>query len=178
MSKTGSTKDGGSATVLALAGVLALGALGLVFWFRDQADKADAQLQRSKDEYRQMQEKMKKVVEEYVRIRKGREDQPKEDSGDMLPFLDRKARDSGIPPGSFTVAKNANAVVGSWNETSYTVTFQGEKKDAPIKRAQVVDFLGRVEKERRSTKSKSLQLVFSGDDFRSAIISFSQFQAK
>lgn len=164
-------------TVLALAGLLGLGALGLVFHFRGQADKAEQLLLRSKNEYLEML-RCRKVVEEYLRKNKGSKAAPKEDQGDMLTFLDRKARESQIPPGSFTVAKNANAVVGPWQETSYTVTLQGDKKESPVKRQPVVDFLSRVERERRSAKSKSIQLTFSGEDFRTAIIGFSQFTPK
>ncbi|MBV8878511.1 MAG: hypothetical protein JO332_00975 [Planctomycetaceae bacterium] len=177
MTKEGKSRDGGSLTILAIAGVLGLGALGLVFYFRDQADQAEKLVLRSKEEYREMQEKMKKPVEEFIRLRKNRTGQPKEDSGDMLTFLDRKAREAQVPPG-YTVTKNATATVGIWQESSYTVSLQSEKKDVPVKRNPVVDFIGRVERERRSTKVKSLQLTFAGDDFKSAIIGFSQFQAK
>ena len=176
MAKEGKAKEGGSMTVIALAGLLGLAALGLVFYFRDQAGKAAELLVRSKDEYRQMQDR-KKAVEEYVRKNKGRPPAGKEE-GDVLTFLDRKARESKIPAGGFTIAKNATATVGNWQENSYTVTMQSEKKDSPVPRDPVVDFIGKVERERRSTKTKSLQLTFLGNDFKTAIISFSHFQPK
>lgn len=175
----GKAKEGSSTTVIAAAGLLALAAAGAVWYYRDLSQKSEQNLARAKDEYRQMVDRMKKPVEDYLRSQKGRPKVSKADeAGDLLTFLDRKAREAQIPPGSFTVAKNANIAVGPWQESSYTVTLQGENKDSPVKRSPVVDFLGRVERERRSTKSKSIQLTFSGDDLKSAIISFSQFQAK
>jgi len=172
-------KEGSSTTVIAAAGLLALAAAGGVWYYRELALKSEQNLSRAKDEYRQMSERMKRTVEEHIRNQKGRPKTPKGDEGgDLLTFLDRKAREVQIPPGSFTIAKNANTVVGPWQESSYTVTMQSDKKDAPVKRSPIVEFLGRVERERRSTKSKSIQLTFSGDDLKSAIISFSQFQAK
>ena len=176
MASEGKPKEGSSATILALAGVIGLGALGLVYYFHDQAAKAETLLLRSKDDYRQMQERMKKPVEEWIR-QKGRTP-PKEDTGDMLTFLDRKAREAQIPTGTYTISRNAPAVVGNWQEGSYTVTLQSEKKDSPIRRTPIVDFLGRVERERRSAKTKSLQLTFAGDDLKSVVIGFSQFLPK
>src|SRR5579859_7071342 len=110
MASEGKPKEGSSATILALAGVIGLGALGLVYYFHDQAAKAETLLLRSKDDYRQMQERMKKPVEEWIR-QKGRTP-PKEDTGDMLTFLDRKAREAQIPTGTYTISRNAPAVVG------------------------------------------------------------------
>jgi hypothetical protein len=178
MAKDAKAKEGSSTTVIVLAGVLGLGALGLVFYFQEQAAKAEKLLLQTKGEYKEMQDRMKKPVEDYVRLNKGRSAQKEEPAGDMLTFLDRKARDAQLPPGVFTIARNSSAVVGNWQESSYTVTLQGEKKETPVKRAQLVDFLGKVERERRSAKSKSLQLTFAGDDLKSAIIGFSQFQPK
>lgn len=178
MAKDAKGKEGGSGAVLAIAGLLGLGALGLVLYFRDQASLAEKSLAQAMDDYREMQQRMKKPVEEYLRAQKGRPAQKEEAGGDLLTFLDRKAREAGLPPGSFTISRNAPSVTGAWQESSYTVTLQGEKKDAPVKRGPLVDFLARVEKERRSTKSKSLQLTFAGEDLKSAVIGFSQFQPK
>jgi hypothetical protein len=177
MTKDGKTKDGGP-VVMAIAGLLGVAALGLVYYFQDQAAKAEKLLLQSKDDYKEMQQKMKKPVEEYVRQQKGRPAPKEEAAGDMLTFLDRKAREAQIPPGVFTIARNATSVTGSWQESSYTVTLQSDKKDTAIKRTPLVDFLGKVERERRSTKTKSIQLTFAGDDLKSAIIGFSQFQPK
>ena len=94
-----------------------------------------------------------------------------------MTFLDKKARESQIPSGSFNVTKNADMNLTTWKESSYTVLFQGGK-DTPVKKLPIVEFLRRVEAERRSVKVKSLQLAMSGDDFKSASITFSQFLPK
>ncbi len=170
--------SGSSTMVIAVAGLLALGAAGGVYWFRDQAQKAEQNLLRAKDDYKEMIERMKKPVEDYVRKTKGQPPAPKEEAaGDMLTFLDRKARDTGVPPGSLVISKNSNATVGNWVESSYTATLQGTK-DAPIKRNPVVDFLSRVERDRKSAKTKSIQITFAGEDFKQAIVTFSQFTPK
>ncbi len=177
MAKDGKAKDGSSTMVIVLAGLLGLGALGLVYYFQDQAAKAEKVLLQGKSDYKEMQERMKKAVEDYVRV-KGKTP-PKEDAaGDMLTFLDRKARESQIPPGVFTISRNATAVIGNWQENSYTVTLQSDKKDSPVKRGLLVDFLGKVENQRRSAKTKSIQITFAGDDLKQAVIGFSQFQPK
>jgi hypothetical protein len=178
MTKDGKAKDGSSPVIIAIAAVLGVGAVGLVYTFQDQASQAEKLLLQSKEDYREMQQKMKKPVEEYVRQQKGRPTAKEEPSGDLLTFLDRKARDSQIPPGVFTIARNATSVTGNWQESSYTVTLQSDKKETAIKRSPLVDFLGKVERERRLTKTKSIQLTFAGDDLKSAIIGFSQFQPK
>jgi len=168
---------GSSTTVIAIAALLAVGAAGGVYWFHDQAQKAEENLLRSKDEYRQMSQQMKKPVEEYVRRIKSQPATEKEDGGDLLTFLDRKAREAQVPPGSLVISKNANATVGNWVESSYTATMQGTK-DAPVKKNPVVEFIGLVERQRRSTKTKSIQVTYAGEDFRQAIITFAQFQPK
>lgn len=178
MPTDGKTKDGSSTAVLAIAGLLGLGALGLVYYFHEQAARAEKTLLQAKDDYREMQQRMKKPVEDFVRQQKGRQPVKEEAAGDLLTFLDRKAREAQIPSGSFTIARNASSVTGNWQESSYTVTLQSDKKDVPIRRNPIVDFLSKVEKERRSTKSKSIQLTFAGDDLKSAIIGISQFQPK
>src|SRR5205085_6338118 len=133
------------------AALLALAAAGAVWYYRDLSLKSEQRLAQAKDEYRQMVERMKKPVEDYLRQRKGRpKTTPADEGGDLLTFLDRKAREAQIPPGSFTIAKNANTVVGPWQESSYTVTLQSEKKESPVKRSPVVEVLGRVERDRRS----------------------------
>jgi hypothetical protein len=174
------TKPGSGSTtmVLAAAALLGLGAAGAVYWCHDQALKAEQNLLRAREEYKEMTDRMKKPVEDYIRKTKGQPPAPKEpEGGDMLTFLDRKARESQVPPGSLVISKNANATVGNWVESSYTATLQGGK-DAPIKRNPVVDFLSRVERDRKSAKTKSIQITFAGDDFKQAIVTFSQFQPK
>jgi len=178
MAKEGKAKEGSSTTVIFLAGLLGLGVLGLVYYFQDQAAKAEKLLLQGKTDYKEMQDRMKKPVEDYVRTNKNRPTQKEDAIGDMLTFLDRKARGANLPPGFFTIARNSTSVVGNWQESSYTVTMQSDKKDSALKRAPLVDFLGAVERERRSAKTKSIQITFAGDDLKQAIIGFSQFQPK
>lgn len=179
MAKDGTTRDGGSSVAFIVAATLALGALGLVYYYHGQAAAAEKALLQSEDDYREMQQRMKKPVEDFVRRTKGQPATPKEEpTGDLLTFLDRKAREAQIPAGSFTITRNATSTTGAWQESSYTVSFQTEKKESLIKRNPVVDFLGKVERESPSTKSKSIQLTFSGDDLKSATIGFSQFKPK
>jgi hypothetical protein len=168
---------GSSTTVIAIAALLAAGAAGGVYWFHDQAQKAEQNLVRSKDDYRQMSQVMKKPVEEYLRRIKLQPGIVKDDGGDLLTFLDRKARETGVPPGSLVISKNANATVGNWVESSYTATLQGTK-DAPVKKNPVVDFIGLDERQRPSTKTKSIQVTYAGEDFRQAVITFAHFQPK
>jgi len=179
MAKDGTSRDGGSSVAFVIAGALALGALGLVYYFHGQAAAAEKALVQSEDDYREMQQRMKKPVEDFVRRTKGQPAGPKEEpTGDLLIFLDRKAREAQVPAGSFTITRNATSTTGAWQESSYTVAFLTEKKDTLIKRNPVVDFLGKVERESPSTKSKTLQITFSGDDLKSATIGFSQFKPK
>lgn len=168
---------GSSTTMIAAAALIAAAAAGVVYWTYDQSLRAEKALLQAKDEYRQMSERMKKPVEDYLRSQKGRKPEKEENTGDLLTFLDRKAREAGIPPGSLVIARNQSSTVGTWLESSYTATLQGAK-DAPVKKSAVVDFLGRVERERRSTKSKSIQITYAGEDFKQAVITFSQFQPK
>jgi hypothetical protein len=169
-------KAGSSTVVILISALLALGAAGGVYYFYDQARKSEGGLQRSKDEYKKMAER-KKTVEEYLRQRKGRPPAATESADGMETFLDKKAREAQIPQGSFTLTKTSGATVGTWIEVSYTMQFQGGK-DAAVKKAPIVDFLRRVEAERRSVRVKSLQLAMSGDDFKTASITFSQFAPK
>ena len=171
------TKSGGSTLVIAISALLALGAAGVVYYYHDAATKAEETLTTSKADYRKMVDRMKKPVEEYLRVKK-KPSAVKEVTEDMMTFLDRKARESQIPPGLFNIAKNANAATGPWTETSYTVTLQSGKDNPVVKKIPVVDFLRRVESESRSTKTKSLQVSYSGDDFKSVTITFSQFLPK
>ena len=177
MAANGDRKDGSSTLVVALSALLALAAAGVVYYYHDQAAKAEDTLTEAKDNYRKMADRMKKPVEEYLRQKKTRP-AAAANNEDMMPFLDRKAREAQIPPGLFNLAKNSNATIGAWIETSYTVTLQSPGKDNPVKKIPVVDFLRRVEQENRSTKTKSLQLSYAGDDFKSVVITLSQFQPK
>jgi len=169
-------KDSGSMMVIALSALLALGAAGGVWYCYGETAKAESMLLRSKGEYKRMAEQ-KRAVETYLRDNKGKKQASSETNEDMMVFLDKKSREAQIPPTSITFAKNAPGQLASWIENSYTATLQGNK-DAPVKKNPIVDFLRRVESERRATKVRSLQLVFSGDDLKSAVITFSQFTPK
>ena len=176
MAKETKDKNGGgsgSATVIALSVFLALGAGGGVYYCYGEAEEAEKLLNRSKDEYKKMAE-WKKPVEDFLRKNKGKTAAP-ETNEDMMVFLDRKARESQIATGSITFSKTPPISLSAWTETVYTATLGG--KDA-VKKNPIVDFLRKVEAERRTTKVKSLQLVFSGDDFKNATITFSQFTPK
>ncbi|RPH42559.1 MAG: hypothetical protein EHM91_09300 [Planctomycetota bacterium] len=170
------SKDSGSMVVIALSALLALGAAGGVWYCYGETAKAEALLVRSKGEYKKMAEQ-KRAVEEYKRVNKGKKEATVETNEDMMVFLDKKSREAQIPPTSITFSKNAPSQLATWVETSYTATLQGNK-DAPVKKNPIVDFLRRVEAERRATRVRSLQLVFNGDDLKSAMITFSQFTPK
>lgn len=171
MAKEAKEKDG-SMMVIALSAILALGAAYGVYYCYDESLKAEANLERSKEEYKKMGG-WKKPVEEFLRKNKGK--QPPESSEDMMVFLDRKAREAQIPSGSITFSKTPSNNLASWVETVYTATLTG--KD-PIKKAPIVDFARKVETERRLTKIRSLQLVLAGEDVKNATITISQFTPK
>jgi hypothetical protein len=175
MAAEGKEKEGSSSMVIIFSALLALGAAGGVYYFYDEAAKAESMLNRAKDEYKKMAER-KRPVEDFLRSRKGRPTAPSNNE-DMLVFLDKKARESQIPPGSITFAKNPPNQLKDWMEVPFLATLQGNK-DAGVKRLTVVDFLRKVETERRSTKVKSLQLLFGGDEFKSATITLSEFTSK
>jgi len=169
-------KEGSSTIVIAFSAILALGAAGVVYYFYEEARKSEDALARAKGEYKKMAE-WKRPVEEYLRQQKGRPATQVESSEDLMTFLDKKSRESQIPPGMFSPSKNAGAPLAAWTETSYTVSLQSTK-ETPIKKAPVVDFLRKVETERRTAKVKSLQLAFNGDDLKSATLTISQFTPK
>jgi hypothetical protein len=173
MAKEAKEKESSSTVVIALSALLALGAAGGVYYCYDEAAKAEAMLERSKDEYRKMGG-WKKSVEEFIRKNKGKAAVP-ESNEDMMVFLDRKARESQIASGTITFSKTPPQSIGPWTETVYTATLSSKE---PVKKNPIVDFLRKVESERRSTKVRSLRLDYSGDDFKSAIITLSQFTPK
>jgi len=176
MAKGAKEKDGGSTTVILLSVVLALGAAGGVYYCYDEAMKAEEKLGRAKTEYKRMAEQ-KRAVEDFLRGKKGKTTAAAENTEDMMVFLDKKARESQIPQGGVVFSKNAPNMLTSWVETTFTAAFQAQK-DSPVKKNPIVDFLRKVETEKRSTRVRSLQLVFDGDDLKSAQITFSQFTPK
>jgi hypothetical protein len=176
VAKEAKGKENSSTMVIVLSALLALGAAYGVYYFYDEAETAEKKLLRSKEEYKKMAER-KKAVEEHLRAFKGRKATTSEDNTDMLVFLDKKARESQIPQGAVVFAKNPPTQLAAWTEVPYTATLQGSK-EAGVKRLPIVDFLRRVETERRSTKVKALQLIFNGEEFKSATVTFSQFTPK
>src|SRR5262245_34528810 len=99
MAKETKGKEAGSTTVIALSALLALAAAGGVYYCYDEAVKAEALLERSKEEYRKMAG-WKKPVEEFLRKNKGKT--APESTEDMMVFLDRKAREAQISSGAIT----------------------------------------------------------------------------
>jgi hypothetical protein len=176
MAAEGKEKESSSSMVIALSALLALGAAGGVYYFYNEAAKAESMLNRAKDEYKKMAER-KKPVEEFLRSRKGRSATASTSNEDMLVFLDKKSREAGIPAGTVPFTKHPPNQLTAWTETTYSAALQGGK-DAGVKRIPIVDFLRKVETERRSTKVKTLQLVFAGDEFKSVAITFSEFTPK
>ena len=169
-------KEGGSTTVVVLSALLALAAGGGVYYFYDEAGASEKALARAKEEYKKMAER-RKPVEEYLRGKKVSATTKQDPNEDMLVFLDKKARESQIPQGSIVFAKSPPNQLASWTETPFAATLTGGK-DAGLKKIPLVDFLRKVETERRSTKVKTLQLVFNGDEFKSASVTFAQFSSK
>jgi len=170
----GKEKDGGSAMAILLSALLALGAAAGVYYCYEEAQTAEAALARSKDEYKKMAG-WKKAVEDFVRKNKGRQQPAVEANQDMMVYLDRKAREAQLPAGSITFSKAPSQGVGAWSETAYTATLTTKE---PAKRSPVVDFLRKVEMERKNTKVRNLRLDYNGDDFKSATITISEFTPK
>lgn len=166
-------KEGNSLVVIAISALLALGAAAGVYYCYDESVKAEATLERSKDEYKKMGA-WKKPVEDYLRKNKGKQAAP-ESNEDMMVFLDRKARESQIASGAITFSKTPPTNLAAWTETVFTATLTS--KD-PMKKTSIVDFVRKVETERKTTKVKTLQLIYSGDDIKSGTITFSQFTPK
>jgi len=169
-------KESSSTMVIALSALLALGAAGGVYYFYREAEKSEKNLIRAKDEYKKMAER-KRPIEEFLRQSKGRKATATDDNVDLRVFLDKKARESQIPQSSIVFSNSPPTQLTAWTEIPYVATIQGGK-DAGIQKTTVVDFVRKVETERPSTKVKALQLQFTGDEFKSATITFSQFTPK
>ncbi len=168
-------KEGSSKVLLWIVLLLGVGISAGAFFLYKGAEKARAALEDAKREYQEMQS-LKKIVAR-AKPTGARPPGAKESAEDILPFLERKRAAAGIPQNLFNVARNNPQKQGSWTETSYTVTLR-PTKEAPLPRAAVADFLGAVETERPSIKSKNLNLTFapSSPDLASVSVTFSQFQ--
>jgi len=164
----------GAAAVIAISAVLAAGLGGLTLFLRHGAERAEADVVRTREEYDRMV-RMKRQVEE---LRKNAPRQPvaKEGGDDLLILLGPKARQANLPQNAITITRNPDRKEGGWKEVTYAVGLKAASRDALLSRNAVVDFLGLVEKERPSVKAKNLGLVFSGNDFPSVSITFSLFQ--
>lgn len=173
MAEKKDVKGGGSKVVFWMIFLLVVGiSAGASFLYKD-SERARAALEDAKREYQEMQQ-LKRIVAKG----KGQKAPTGKESGeDILPFLERKRAAAGIAQNLFNVARNNPQKQGGWTETSYTVTLRGTK-DAPIPRNAVADFLGAVETERPSIKSKNLNLTFapSSPDLAAVSVTFSQFQ--
>jgi uncharacterized protein HemX len=164
----------GASAVIAISVVLAMGLGGLAFYLRHGALRAESELSRSKEEFEKMV-RMKRQIEE---LKKNAPRLPAAEKGgeDLLQLLASKARQANIPQNMLTASRNPDRKEGGWKEITYTVNLRATSKDNLVLRSSVVDFLALVERERPSVKAKNLALVFSGNDFTSATITFSLFQ--
>src|SRR5262245_58794445 len=113
MAKETKDKESGSMMVIAHSALLALGAAGGVWYCYGRTAKAEALLVRSKSEYKRMAEQ-KRAVEEFLRANKGKKLASTETNEDMMVFLDKKSRESQIPPTSITFSKNAPSQLATW----------------------------------------------------------------
>jgi hypothetical protein len=168
----GANQKTGGAAAIAVSGLLVLGLGGLSFWLHGQAKKAEDLLARSKREYREMADRMKKPVEESKR--RGSRAVERSAEGLDEAFLDRKRAQAQIPQPLFKLTPGRDKMAG-WKETSFTVSLQGSK-ESPVARGPLVDFLAAVESERPSARVKNLTLSFAGDHFTSVTVTLSSFQ--
>lgn len=145
------------------------------FLYRD-SERARAALEDAKKDYQEMQLLKRQIADGKSRTKRLPSSSSKE-TEDILPFLERKRAQAGIPQSLFSVSRNSPVKQGAWTETSYTVTLRGTK-DAPIPRGSIADFVVAVETERPSVKSKnlSLALVPQSPDLLSVTITLAQFQ--
>jgi hypothetical protein len=170
------SNEGKSSVVVGLSILVISGLAALVWYFRDEAETAGRELERNKQEYRDMV-RMKKPIEDYLknRSRKAGADPGSKPGEDLVTFLSRKATQAQIPANLFSIAKNPDLTSGGWKESSFTVTLRATK-DNPVARGPVVDFIRLVEQERPSLKVKNMNLVFAGDPLQSAALTFSSFE--
>jgi hypothetical protein len=168
-------RPGGAAWAVALALLAALGLGGVVFALRTESARLRRELDSRRREYDQML-LWKRPVEEGLKKGAGKSAAPDAaGSDDLLPFLDRKRAESGIPQNLFNLQKNNDLVQGGWRESSYTVTLRSPNREAPVPKGPIVDFLRKVEDERPGLRVKTLSLSCLGNDFSSAIFTLSTF---
>lgn len=157
--------------LLALA-VAALG--GLIYWLWDEAGAAALELERAKSDYRNMAN-MRRAIQTLERGAPAAAPKPGEADLQPYEFLSRKAREAKLPSERLSLNHNQDADVGAWTEMPFTVSIR-QSKEEPVSRDAVAAFLGRVERERPTIKSKNLTLDFDGYDLKSFSVTFSAFK--
>ena len=164
--------SGGGGAFVAITALLGAGLIGLTVWLHGETTREEERLERSKREYREMVDRMKPAVTEYLKVAK----RPGAGASneDLLTFLSRKATQATIPAAIFRIQRNQELKTGLWREQSYTVNLQGAK-DAPVSRDAVAGFVRLVETERPAVRVKNLSLAFAGDQLGSASLTFSVF---
>lgn len=148
-------------------------AAGSSFLYKN-SEAARTELENAKRDYQDMQ-RFKRVIAE-GKSRTKRLPNVKDAGEGILPFLERKRAQAGIPQALFSVALNSPVKQGAWMESTTTVTLRGTK-DAPVQRSSVADFVIAVETERPSIKAKNLSLAFvpGSVDLSAVSITFAQF---
>lgn len=155
--------------------VLAIAALGgLIYWLYDGAAAAREELERAKTDYRKMAD-MRRIIQTLERGAPA--STPEAGRTELQPydFLSRKAREAKLPAERLSLNHNQDADVGAWIEMPFTVSVR-QAKEEPVPRDALVAFLGRVERERPTIKSKNLTLDFDGYDLKSFSVTFSAFK--
>jgi hypothetical protein len=165
------TPSRGSGALVATSAILGAGLIALAVWLHGETTREEERLDRAKRDYRDMVDRMKPAVADYLKRRGARSTAPNED---LLTYLSRKSKDAKIPAEIFRIQRNQELKQGGWREQSYTINLQGAK-DALVSREAVAAFTRLVETERPSVRVKNLSLVFTGDDLTSASLTFSAF---
>ncbi|HEX7897934.1 MAG TPA: hypothetical protein VF950_09255 [Planctomycetota bacterium] len=164
--------SGGAGALVAISAILGAGLIGLTVWLHGETAREEERLDRAKREYREMVDRMKPAVTEYLKNAKRPGSGPANE--DLMTFLSRKANAAAIPAAIFRLQRNQELKVGPWREQSYTVNLQGTK-DAPISRDAVASLVRLVETERPAVRVKNLAFAFAGDGLGSASLTFSAF---
>lgn len=159
--------------VLAAALVAAAAGLGgLVLHLRADADRADKELLRAFRMYDEMG-KFRTVILSSGPRKKTSSPVPGEDINALLAA---KARLAQLPMGALSVSRGAESKQPGWKETTYLVNLRAASKEAAIPRIPLVDFFRMVEEERATLRSKTLTILYAGDNFASVQVLFSSFQ--
>jgi hypothetical protein len=157
--------------------LLAAGAgLGtLIFHLRADADRASRELQRAIRMYDEMGAFRRIILSAGGPRRKVGASVPGEDVNALLAA---KARQAQLPMNALSISRGAESKQPGWKETAYLVNLRAASKEAAIPRAPLVDFFRMVEEERATLRSKTLTVLYAGDNLASVQILFSSFQAE